>query len=462
MVFASQAASAIASSGTFTMPKAYAPGPAAGTLSSASGEQDGRLKSMEESPQKLLHRSDTDSIAANELLDQASASWHFDAFALAKVTANRPLSALSVHLFSRLGLVDKFCLNSVKLCRFFEEIERGYDDSNPYHNRAHAASVLHALHALLEHGGLMKVVAPAFGGAEGCGSKCDERMSCAELERMACLIAAAVHDYEHKGLSNEFLVKTGHERAIRYNDEHVNENHHVAAAFDLLLRPEHNFLEHLPAEDFRRLRKLVIDLVLGTDMAHHGKLLQSAREMLSTCSSDADAVVAQVAFKPASDKEAVLLLQLAMKCADLGHLAQEWDLHSHWVRCLEEEFFLQGDKEKDAGLPLSFLMDRGKPGASATQVGFFSAVVLPLFGELARMAPGAAPLLASAEANCLQWKALESPAASPPADTCQRTRKRRAMWRPHPAEHEALLTSVAGGRRRRGGRTGRPVRRCVE
>merc|ERR1711865_278675 len=34
---------------------------------------------------------------------------------------------------------------------------------------------------------------------------------------MACLIAAAVHDFEHLGFSNDFLVKSCDKRAMMYN-----------------------------------------------------------------------------------------------------------------------------------------------------------------------------------------------------------------------------------------------------
>ena len=52
--------------------------------------------------------------------------------------------------------------------------------------------------------------------------------------------------------------------------------------------------------------------------------------------------------------------QCALKCADLGHLALPEELHRDWVSRLEEEFFLQGDQERKAGLPISPLMDRTK------------------------------------------------------------------------------------------------------
>ena len=44
-----------------------------------------------------------------------------------------------------------------------------------------------------------------------------------------------------------------------YNDKHVNENHHVAAAFGVLLQPECNFLAQLPTAAFDELRALVSD-----------------------------------------------------------------------------------------------------------------------------------------------------------------------------------------------------------
>ena len=64
-----------------------------------------------------------------------------------------------------------------------------------------------------------------------------------------------------------------------------------------------------------------------------------------------------------------LVLQMVLKCADLGHLASAWDLHVQWVLRLQEESFAQGDREKALGLhPTSFLCDRCKPGAYETQV----------------------------------------------------------------------------------------------
>jgi cAMP-specific phosphodiesterase 4/calcium/calmodulin-dependent 3',5'-cyclic nucleotide phosphodiesterase len=221
---------------------------------------------------------------------------------------------------------------------------------------------------------------------------------------MACLFAAAVHDFEHMGVSNEFLIRTRDQRAMTYNDQHVNENHHVAEAFAVLQKPECNFLECLTSVDFRRFRSLVIELVLGTDMANNGKILKAFNDTFGIA---ADACAAAKA-KPVSAKDSVVLLQFALKCADLGHLALSWNVHHEWVCRLEEEFFAQGDREKALGWETSFLMDREKPGCTETQAGFFDFVVFPLFRSLVAVAPATQPMLDGVTANYEAWKRQDS------------------------------------------------------
>jgi len=354
-----------------------------------------------------------ESKAAGEHLIQGFSSWQFDALALAEVTRNRPLSTLGVYLFDRLGLVNLFGLERSKLLRFFLAIERGYSDSCSYHNRAHAASVMHQTHMLLTQGGLASTCSLACGEADGEDSH-------EHLVTMACLVAASVHDFEHTGVDNGFLIKTLDERALLYNDQQPNEQHHAAAAFAVLLRPECNFLSGMAPADFRKLRSLVLDLVAATDMAKHGSLVKTfvgmldtaadrvaTREQASCTAHDAQEHPGTVSFKPTTQEDAKLLLRVAMKCADLGHLALSWHQHLTWVERLEAEFFAQGDREKAQGLPVSFLMDRDKPGASSTQVGFFDFMVLPLFHALGKAAPLATPMVNAVEANYRRWCSIQ-------------------------------------------------------
>jgi hypothetical protein len=51
------------------------------------------------------------------------------------------------------------------------------------------------------------------------------------------------------------------------------ENHHLAAAFKLMRHPDFNFPAALPKCEFERFRKVVIELVLATDMKQHFSIL---------------------------------------------------------------------------------------------------------------------------------------------------------------------------------------------
>lgn len=66
--------------------------------------------------------------------------------------------------------------------------------------------------------------------------------------------SAAVHDYEHGGLNNDFLIKMMHPLAALYNDQSPLENHHVSAAVLLLANPEYNYL---PVRDALRCNHAV-------------------------------------------------------------------------------------------------------------------------------------------------------------------------------------------------------------
>ena len=59
---------------------------------------------------------------------------------------------------------------------------------------------------------------------------------------LACYLAAIVHDYEHRGVNNDFLIKTSDPLALLYNDVSPMENHHVASAFLLMSEDKYAFL----------------------------------------------------------------------------------------------------------------------------------------------------------------------------------------------------------------------------
>ncbi|GFH21958.1 phosphodiesterase [Haematococcus lacustris] len=304
-------------------------------------------------------------------------SWAFDAFQLTSATAGRPLSVLAYWLLHQSGLAAWARLDLTKLARWLCRVEDGYC-ANPYHNRSHAADVVQTMHMVLTRGGLM----PGYAD---------------RLTQLAAYLAAVCHDHQHVGRTNDWLVETQDELALRYNDRSPMENHHLASAFSLLKHPDLNFLQAMPKATYDSLRKLVIELVLGTDMKQHFSIIGQFTALHSTggdghaagkaapfshdrapqqgqpsrcstsssakdCSQDSGA-----SLQPVSDQDKLLSLKMALKCSDLGHLAAPFPVHLAWVSRLEAEFFEQGDAERALGLPISPLCDRTKQGITKSQ-----------------------------------------------------------------------------------------------
>lgn len=98
------------------------------------------------------------------------------------------VQVLAWHIFLKHNLIEEFDLDHIKLVQFFRQVERGQKD-NPYHSATHVADVVQSVHCLLSKGWMQRFVG--------------------RLELLAALVAAIIHDFEHKGLNNDFLIKTG-------------------------------------------------------------------------------------------------------------------------------------------------------------------------------------------------------------------------------------------------------------
>uniref|UniRef100_A0A8C5A927 Phosphodiesterase n=1 Tax=Gadus morhua TaxID=8049 RepID=A0A8C5A927_GADMO len=266
-------------------------------------------------------------------------TWSFDVF------------APETTLLTRYDLINRFKIPISALVSFVEALEVGYSKhKNPYHNLMHAADVTQTVHFLLLKTGMMHWLT--------------------ELEILAMIFAAAVHDFEHTGTTNNFHIQTRSDTAILYNDRAVLENHHVSAAYRLLQEDEEmNILSNLSKDDWRELRALVVEMVLATDMSCHFQQIKAMKNFLQQ--------------PEAIDKPKAL--SLLLHTADISHPAKQWDLHHRWTTSLLEEFFRQGDKEAHLGLPFSPLCDRNSTMVAQSQIGFIDFIVEPTFTVLTDM-----------------------------------------------------------------------------
>lgn len=272
-------------------------------------------------------------------------------FALADCGNCQPIKYVGYDLLNRYGIIHKFKVPPQTLETFLTRIEEGYCRfRNPYHNNMHGADIAQTVHHMLVSTGLMHWLT--------------------DLEIFATLIAALIHDYEHTGTTNNFHVMSGSETAMLYNDRAVLENHHISAAFRILKEDECNILQNLSREEYRELRTLIIDQVLATDMSFHFQQLKNMRNLLTL-------------NEPAVDKSKALALVL--HCCDISHPAKRWDIHHKWTMLLLEEFFRQGDLERDLGLPFSPLCDRNTTLVAESQIGFIEFIVEPSMAVMSDM-----------------------------------------------------------------------------
>ena len=116
-------------------------------------------------------------------------------------------------------------LNKDVLQKFLHKIYKGYYRSVEYHNDMHAADVLQMSYLILTNGGVI------------------EWAELNQLDQLAVFISAVCHDYGHDGFTNAYHVNSISERAVRYSDQSVQENFHVAESFAILQNEEFNFLQ---------------------------------------------------------------------------------------------------------------------------------------------------------------------------------------------------------------------------
>lgn len=270
---------------------------------------------------------------------------------MATATNGQPIKYLGYDLLNRYGIIHKFKVSPTILEQFLIKIEEGYCRyQNPYHNNLHAADVAQTIHYMLCQTGIMHYLS--------------------DLEIFSILIAALIHDYEHTGTTNSFHINTGSDMAMLYNDRAVLENHHSSAAFRMLKEDEYNIFSNLSREEYKEIRNLVIDMVISTDMSFHNQQLKNMKSLIAIASSDTHYNKTNVDLK-------FKALSFILHCCDISHPAKKWDIHHRWTMLLIEEFFRQGDLERELGLDISPLCDRNSTVIPKSQIVFIEVIVEP-------------------------------------------------------------------------------------
>ncbi|ORX44142.1 hypothetical protein BCR36DRAFT_586274 [Piromyces finnis] len=280
-----------------------------------------------------------------ELLSRIN-EYNFPMFEYFKSTS-RPLLTMSYHIFVKSGLLSRLHLSVNQFLNFMSAVEDGYHPEHQFHNAEHASDVLHCIYYF----STIPNVATCF----------------KDLDYLGLYVAACIHDFDHPGVNNKFLINVGDPLAERYNDKSVLENHHCSSALRLLNKPGNNFIERLDKEKKRELRETIIELVLATDLSGHFAYLTSFKKKLLdtlTCNTREDRL---------------LLMQMFIKCCDVSNPTKSRSLYKEWINRVMSEFYSQGDREKQLNITISPFCNRNNSNVYSCQKGFIDFVAAPIF-----------------------------------------------------------------------------------
>ncbi|CAH1242726.1 PDE4D [Branchiostoma lanceolatum] len=315
--------------------------------------------------------------------------WGIDCFKIDTLTNGRALTAVTYTILQERDLIKTFKIPANTLITYLMTLEDHYHREVPYHNNRHAADVTQTTHYLLGMQALENVFT--------------------DLEILASIFASAIHDVDHPGVNNQFLIVTSSELAILYNDESCLENHHLAVAFKLLQEENCDIFCNLSKKQRSTLRKMVIDMVLATDMSKHMSLLADLKTMVETKKVAGSGVLLLDNYT-----DRIQVLQNMVHCADLGNPTKPLELYRQWLDKLMNEFYHQGDRERNKQLEISAMCDRHNASVEKSQVGFIDFIVHPLWETWADLVhPDAQSILDQLEEN-RDWFASQIPMSPSP------------------------------------------------
>ncbi|XP_059196856.1 cAMP-specific 3',5'-cyclic phosphodiesterase 4D isoform X1 [Centropristis striata] len=320
--------------------------------------------------------------------------WGLDIFKIAEFSGNRPLTVIMYSIFQERDLLKTFKIPDDTFITLMMTLEDHYHADVAYHNNIHAADVVQSTHVLLSTPALEAVFT--------------------DLEIMAVLFASAIHDVDHPGVTNQFLINTSSELALMYNDASVLENHHLAVGFKLLQEDNCDIFQNLTKKQRDSLRKMVIDMVLATDMSKHIDFLGGMKTMVETKKVTSLGVLLLDNY---SDR--IQVLQNMVHCADLSNPTKPLELYRQWTERIMREFFTQGDRERDKGMEISAMCDKHNASIEKTQVGFIDFIVHPLWETWADLVhPDAQDILDTLEDNREWYQSMipRSPSPSSPEE----------------------------------------------
>ena len=280
------------------------------------------------------------------------------------------------------GVLRDLPLDADELYSFVKKLFGTYNEV-PYHNLWHAFSV--------------------FQGCYWMMTKTDAGKYFTKMEKFSMLTAALGHDAAHDGINSSFHIACQSEYAHLYNDHAPLENTHARTMFDVMRDEDCNIFKNFHREPRTRVRKMIVDAILATDMSFHADHVKQAEAW------------AEPGHELTQDADRKELMELLMHGCDIASAAYPWKEAQRWSRLVTIEFQAQVEREDAKFLPVSSFMDtrKGQDKMSAkdiersfatNQANFIGFVLKPYFECLMLVVPEWETVLDEASTNEANWR----------------------------------------------------------
>ena len=277
---------------------------------------------------------------------------NFDIFELDKKTSKNSLILIGCYIFNRYGFNN--IMNYSMFQNWCHKIAVGYGRKNPYHTDLHAGDVTQSCFVFFKIG------------------KINEFCKLNQLSKCALFLSCICHDYKHPGLNNNFLKDSKNILAIKYNDNSILENMHISETFKLTIDyPNCDIFLGMNSDNYKIMRKEMISCVLCTDMINHRKAIDFMGELINNRKNTTN---------NSKNEEKDIhqeYMNLLIHSADISNPTKKFDIYWKWAELVVEEFFQQGDKEKELGLKCTF--DRDITTIYQNQLGFINNISIPFY-----------------------------------------------------------------------------------
>eukprot|EP01105_Mastigella_eilhardi_P011114 TRINITY_DN2567_c0_g1_i1.p2 TRINITY_DN2567_c0_g1~~TRINITY_DN2567_c0_g1_i1.p2 ORF type:complete len:438 (-),score=132.61 TRINITY_DN2567_c0_g1_i1:1855-3168(-) len=316
-------------------------------------------------PECPLYKSAFNEAVLTRVEEVGVGTWGFNPMLL-----KEPITATGLFVMTSRNLLSALAVTEESLTAFLRLCDANYQRRNAYHNAYHAADVLHSCHLLLSEGGADKFLQP--------------------LEVFSLLIAAAIHDLGHPGLSAAWAAKVRHPVDRLFSGWSPLE--HFSCFGGQRFAESSGLLAKLNPADTKLVRSLVVESVLSTDIARHAEEVALSQFVIHSTGNPGEPGFCST---PAARRH---VLRLTLKAADLaGNVRSDFLLLREWSGRITHELNCATLVEKGT-------MPHQNPQEMAkAQHAFLANFVQPLLAAYNALFP-ITPVMNQLQANLTFWQ----------------------------------------------------------